>query len=507
MVVAYICAMENTLQDKRGWVLAALMITMTLAAMDITIISTVVPQIVSDLGGFTKFSWVFSIYLLAQTVTIPLYGKLSDIYGRKRILIFGIVVFLIGSAVSGAAWDITSLITFRGIQGIGAGSIMATVNTIAGDIYSVKERAKIQGYLSSIWGVSAIIGPALGGTLAELASWRWIFYINIPIGIVAIIFLVVFFKEDIEEVKSKIDYKGAVLVMLTLSLILIFLLESGQSWPWYSLHSLVFIMLIIGLAIWTYHTEKHTPHAIMPFWIWKNKTIGFTSLAMVGMGISVMGPETFLPTFTQTSLGLGVIASGFVLASMSIGWPTASALSGKIYLRIGFRETSLIGATLVLLSAIGFLLIPKPQPIYLIVISQVVLGAGFGLLSTPSMVGTQSMVPWQQRGVVTGSIVFSRNLGQSLGATIFGTIFNNTLIQQLKSAPEDLASSTQNVIETLNDESVSESAKIFLRSAISNSMDYIYWGIVFFAILIFIFMYLVPHRNPNDESVIKIKRE
>src|SRR5690625_1228772 len=345
-----------------------------------------------------------------------------------------------------------------------------TVNTIGVDIYSVKERAKIQGYLSSICGVSAIIGPALGGALAEFASWRWIFFINIPTGIVAIIFLIVYFKEEVNVVKSKIDYKGAILIMSTLSLTLIFLIEGWHRLPWRSWNSLVFIILITVLIKWTYNVEKNNPNAIIPLWLWKNKTIGFTSLAMVGMGINVMGPETFLPTFTQTSLGLGVIASGFVLASMSIGWPTASALSGRLYLRIGFRETSLIGATLVILSAIGFLLIPKPQPIYLIVISQVTLGAGFGLLSTPSLVGTQSMVAWNQRGVVTSSIVFSRNLGQSLGATIFGAIFNNTLNYKLRSATVDVPISTQNVFETLQSTEVSDSAKMFLRSAITRNI-------------------------------------
>lgn len=490
---------------KRGWILAALMITMTLAAMDITVISTVVPQIVSDLGGFTKFTWVFSIYLLAQTITIPLYGKLSDLYGRKKILIFGIIVFLIGSIACGAAWDMSSLIGFRGIQGIGAGSIMATVNTIAGDIYSVEERAKIQGYLSSIWGISAIIGPALGGTLAEFAHWRWIFFINVPIGALAISFLVIFLKEDIKVMSPKIDYKGAILLMISLSLILTFLLESGQSWNWISWQSATFIFLIVIFSIWTYRTERNLPHAIMPTWVWKNKTFAFTSLTMIMMGISMMGPEAFLPSFTQATLGLGVIASGFVLASMSIGWPTASALSGKIYLRIGFRETSLIGASLVFLSAIGFLLIPKPQPIYLIVIDQILLGAGFGLLSTPSLVGTQSMVSWQQRGVVTSSIVFSRNLGQCLGATVFGAIFNNTLAHQLKLAPESLPDSTENIMEILHNEQVSDVAKSFLQNAISNSMDYIYYGIIIFAILILFFMYKVPHRNPKDKTLIRVE--
>ncbi|MBS1946023.1 MAG: MFS transporter, partial [Bacteroidetes bacterium] len=170
---------------KRGWVLAALMLTMMLAAMDIAIVATALPQIVSDLGGFNKISWVFSIYLLAQTVTIPLYGKLADLFGRKRVLLVGVVVFLIGSAACAAAWKIWALIAFRGLQGLGAGSIMATVNTIAGDIYTVEERAAVQGWLSSVWGISAVVGPALGGALVEYFNWRWIFLINVPIGLLA----------------------------------------------------------------------------------------------------------------------------------------------------------------------------------------------------------------------------------------------------------------------------------------------------------------------------------
>lgn len=346
---------EQTVGHDRRWVLVALMVTMTLAAMDITIVSTAIPQIVSDLGGFTKFSWVFSIYLLAQTVTIPLYGKLSDIFGRRNILLFGIAVFLIGSAASAVSWNIGSLITFRGIQGLGAGSIMATVNTIAGDIYSVQERARIQGYLSSIWGVSAILGPALGGALAEYVSWRWIFLINLPLGCVSIGLLTTFFKESVVPAKPVIDYKGAILILCTLGLLFVFLLEGGQGWPWFSLPSMALLALILLLGAWAFRTEKKSADAIMPAWLWKNKTLAYTNLAMVGMGIVMMGPETFLPTFTQVSLGVGVIASGFILASMSIGWPTASALSGKLYLRIGFRETSLIGAVLVLAATVGFL--------------------------------------------------------------------------------------------------------------------------------------------------------
>lgn len=475
------------------------MLTMALAAMDTTIVSTAIPQIVGDIGGFAEFSWVFSIYLLAQTVTIPLYGKLSDIHGRKKTLIFGVALFLIGSATSAAAWDITSLIVFRGLQGLGAGSIMATVNTIAGDIYSVEERAKIQGLLSSIWGISAIVGPALGGALTEYVSWRWIFIINLPIGVLSIFFLSRFFKEQVAAAKRVIDYKGAVLVLCTLSLLLVYLLESGQSWPWFSVQSMVLLAAIVLLVIWTYRTEKRAEEAIIPFWVWREPTFAFTNLAVLGLGLVMMGPETLLPTFTQASLGLGVIASGFVLASMSIGWPTASALSGQLYLRIGFRETSMIGAVLVLVACIAFLLLPHPQPTYLLVLDQVLIGAGFGLLSTPSLVGVQSLVSWEHRGVVTGANVFARNLGQSLGAAVFGAIFHNSLLHQMANAPAGHASSTDNIMQVLADPGVPENAKTFLRDAINTAMHHTYWGMAFLAVLIFLCLYRVPHRTAERQ--------
>ncbi|HRN36416.1 MAG TPA: MFS transporter, partial [Flavobacteriales bacterium] len=220
-----------------------------------------------------------------------------------------------------------------------------------------------------------------------------------------------------------------------LSLFFVFLLEGGQSWPWRSVQSLVLLVAVALLAAWAVRVERRSPSAIMPAWVWRNRTMVFTNLAVAAMGIVMMGPDTYLPTFTQASLGLGVIASGFVLASMSIGWPTASALSGKLYLRIGFRETALVGSVLVLLASIAFLLIPAPQPISLIVLDQVLIGAGFGLLFTPSLVGLQNMVAWEHRGVVTGANIFCRNLGQSLGAAVMGAIFNTSISHRMAQAP------------------------------------------------------------------------
>ncbi|MCO5249177.1 MAG: MFS transporter [Chitinophagales bacterium] len=495
--------MQEEFPFKRGYVLAALMMTMALAAMDATIVSTVIPVIVDDLGGFEKFSWIFSVYLLAQTVTIPIYGKLADIFGRKKILIFGITLFLIGSSLCAFSWDIISLIIFRGIQGLGAGSIMASVNTIAGDIYTVEERAAIQGWLSSIWGISAIIGPALGGTIAQYISWRWIFLFNIPIGILSIAFLILFFKEKIIPKNVKIDYKGSVLILLTVSLLIIFLLESGQSWEWISKESTIILACIFILGYFTFKIENKTEGAVLPSWVWKNKTLMFTNFAMIFMGIVMMGPDTFLPTFAQASLGHSMIISGFILASMSVGWPTASALSGRLYLKIGFRKTAFIGACIITLGFILFLLIPWPQSVVLLIISQIFLGAGFGLLSTPSLVGAQSMVKWEKRGVTTSLIIFCRNLGQSVGASIVGAIFNNSLSMQMKKAPLAYQAKASDVLHILKGTDISDDKRYFLAKAFNISTGHIYIALVGFALLIIFFIYKIPGDSTTQREMIE----
>lgn len=480
---------------QRNWILAALMMTMFLAAMDIAIISTVIPEIVRDIGGFKKFSWVFSIYLLTQTATIPLYGKLADLYGRKLILLIGITIFLIGSAASAAAWDINSLIVFRGIQGIGGGAIVAIANTIAGDIYSIEERAKIQGWLSSVWGISAILGPVIGGGLAEYFNWRWIFLINIPFGIIAGALLIIYLKEKIKKQKVSIDYLGAITIFALLSVLITFLLNGGQTWAWTSLESIGLFLGVIILTLLAIIVERRAKAPIMPGWVLTHRTFLGSNLAVVGLGIVMMGPQTYLPTFMQASLGYDVILSGLILASMSLGWPTASALSGKLYLRIGFRNTELIGTFLIVASCIAFLTIPWPQPIYLLVINLIFLGAGFGLLSTPTMVGIQSVVEWERRGVVTGANQFSRYLGQSLGAALFGAIFNGSYTHDLNHSKYEISQDTENVLETLNSTQISQNAKDFIREALNTANHHIFYAMIIVAIITFFaILFLVPRR-------------
>lgn len=487
----------HTLKHRK-WILAALMFTIMLAAMDATIVSTAIPQIVGDLGGFSLFSWVFSIYLLAQTVTIPIYGKLADLYGRKPVLLFGIVVFLIGSAVSAASWNMISLILFRGLQGIGAGSMMATVNTLAGDLYSVRERAKIQGWLSSVWGMAAIVGPTIGGALAEYATWRWIFLINIPIGIVSIILISLYLKENVKKKEHYIDYAGAI-SLLALGVMVIFtLMEGGQAWEWMSVKGISMMAACVFLLGITVFIQENSPEPIVPNFVLSNSTLLGANLAMIAMGAIMLGPNMYLPIFGQSVLGLNAISAGLVLASISIGWPIASSLSGLLYLKIGFRNTSMIGVVVIITASLLFLLFPFDGSVWQLVANHILLGAGFGLLSTPNLVGIQSIVGWDKRGVVTSSNMFSRYLGQSLGAAILGGVFNKRMSNWLSEAPADikgyLPEDVNDIIETLQSGATSPAVKDYLRHAFYGSSSAVYLTMAIIGVLAILFLFLQPKK-------------
>jgi len=485
---------------RRDWILIALMLTMSLAAMDGTIVATAIPQIVGDLGGFSLFSWLFSIYLLIQTITIPVYGKLADIYGRKPILIVGIVIFVLGSATCAAAWNMYSLIVFRGVQAVGAGAIMATVNTIAGDIYTIKERAKIQGWLSSVWGISAILGPAIGGALADYASWRWIFLINIPLGAGSIALIAYFLHENEVAKRHKIDWAGALAMLITESIIMFGVLQGGQAWPWFSRQTLIIILIAVIMVYITILIERRAEEPILPSWVWKKRVILGSNLATIGMGIATMGPSMFLPVFAQSVTGVGAMAAGFILASMSITWPLSSALSGRLYLRIGFRNTALCGILIVIIGASSFLFLPFPGPVWMLVAIQLTLGAGFGLITTPLLVGIQSTVEWGKRGVVTGTSMFSRYFGQSIGAAVFAAIFNSVLTNSIDSAPADLKTAlpgVNKVVEVLQSHTATYDVSLFLREAFFDATQSVFGGMVLAGLVTLAILLLTPAKFPS----------
>ncbi len=488
-------------------VLIALMVTMALSAMDNTIVATAVPQVVRDLGGFTLFSWVFSGYLLTQTVSIPIYGKLADQWGRKPILIAGTVIFLTGSALCASSWDMVSLIGFRMLQGLGAGSIMATVNTLAGDLYELKDRGRVQGWLSSVWGISAVFGPTLGGSLAQYASWRWIFLINLPLGAVAIAMIARYLHEQVTRTRHRIDAAGAVAVLVAAGALVFGLLQGGTAWAWLSPPSIAVFAVAAAAAAAAVYAERRAAEPILPPWLWRRRALSGSALTALGLGLLVIGPTTFLPTYGQLVLGLGAVAAGAVLATMSFGWPLATSQSAKLFLRLGFRDTALIGAGICLVTVAVFLAFPVVSPVWQPAVDTFVLGGGLGLLSVCTVVGPQSTVGWSQRGVVTGSVMFCRYLGQSLGAAIFGAIFNATLNAKLRAAPGSLRAglphSVSAVSATIGRTTIPGAAGAYLRDAISAATHNVYAGLVVASVVtIAVIAVIIPRRMATAGSAL-----
>jgi EmrB/QacA subfamily drug resistance transporter len=487
--------------QRRGKVLIGLMMTMGLAAMDSTIVATAIPSVVRDLGGFTLFAWVFSIYVLMQAVTIPIYGKLADLFGRKPLLLIGTLIFLGGSALAGMSPNMLALIAFRGVQGIGAGAIMPLVSTLAGDLYDVRERARIQGWLSSVWGISAIIGPAIGGFFAEYASWRWIFYVNIPLGALAIGLIIAFLHEDVTHRAHRIDYAGAALLAGGTGLIIFAALEGGVGWAWLSAPSALVLglaALLLGAFVWR---ERRAAEPIMPLWVFRRRVLVGANLATLALGLLSIGVTSFLPTYAQGVLGVDAVTAGFLLAAMSISWPIASALSGRLYLRIGFRDAALIGAGLAVAAGGIFLALGPGAPPVLAGLGSFVMGAGLGLLSTPLLVGIQTVVGWNRRGVVTGANMFGRQLGQAVGAAIFGSIVNVALFTWLQRAPAAIAgevpADSNTVTQVLGGKgagALSPAAAAYVRDGLATAMHLVFAAQVIIALASVIILLLTPRR-------------
>ena len=415
-------------RSERGPVLIAIMLSTSLVALDSTIIATAVLTIVGDLGGFNQFPWLFSIYLLAQAVSVPVYGKLADLFGRKKIMLFGIGVFLLGSILCGLAWSMPALIAFRAIQGLGAGAVQPMSITIAGDIYTLAERAKVQGYLASVWAMSAVLGPALGGIFSEYLSWRWIFFVNIPLCILAAWMLIRRFHEgEMSRRRPKIDYLGAGLLTIGAAAVLLGLLEGGQAWSWTSGASVaIFTVGIASLALFAWQ-QNRAPEPILPLWVFTRRVLVVSSLISLLVGALVLGLTSYIPTFVQGVLGTGAIVAGFSLATLTIGWPIAASQSGRFYLRFGFRATALTGGTIAVIGSILGSLITENSQIWQIATVCFVIGLGLGLIASPTLIAAQSSVEWSERGVATSTNMFARSIGSAVGVAIFGAIVNSRI--------------------------------------------------------------------------------
>jgi multidrug resistance protein len=479
---------------RRGAVVAALMLSMALAALDATIVSTAVPQIVGDLGGFSVFSWLFSGYLLAVTVTLPLYGKLSDTFGRKPVLIAGSVIFLLGSLLCALAWNMGALIAFRVVQGLGGGALQGTVQTLAADLYPLKDRPKIQSKLSTVWAVSAVAGPGLGGVLATYADWRWIFLINLPIGALALWLIVRHLHEPERQAPAhaRVDWAGALAVFACGGVLLTALVQGGVAWPWLSVPSLALFGAGLALVAVVVLVERRAAEPIIPGWVWRRRTIAAVNLALGALGLLMVAPSVFLPTYAQSVLGLAPVAAGFVLSVWTLSWPVSAALSQHVYRRIGFRNTAMLGIGTAALILFAFPFLPYPGQAWQPTLLMLLLGAALGLFQLPLIVGVQSTVEWAERGTATASVLFCRQTGQTIGAAVFGAVANGVLAARLGGAGD-----LDSVTRALDSGSAPEAT----RRAIAEAVHAVYLGAACAAALAFlVLLFLAPRKFPvlND---------
>ncbi|MGI4794316.1 MAG: MDR family MFS transporter [Janthinobacterium lividum] len=409
---------------RRPLVMAAVMAAMFMISIEATIVSTAMPQIAAQLGDLRLYAWVFSSFLLAQTATTIVFGKLSDTFGRKPILLIGIAIFLVGSVLCGFATSMPVLIGYRLLQGAGAGAVQPIALTVVGDLYPAHERGRVQGYLSSVWGISSVLGPLAGGLITQHFSWAWVFWINVPLGIAAAFLFGTFLKENVIRTKHRVDVLGAVLFTTGIAALMTALTEIGTSNTNVGIAMAIFAVAAV-LFVWQ---ERRVDDPMLAFDLWSRRPIASANAATMLSGMALVGLSAFLPMYVQAVLGRTALVAGFTLTAMSFGWPIGALVAARRLLpTIGLRSTMLVGAVLLPIGAAAMLfLTPGGSPL-VAGVGSLVMGLGMGFLSTSAIVLIQGSVGWEERGVATASNIFARNLGSTFGATVLGGVLNVSL--------------------------------------------------------------------------------
>jgi EmrB/QacA subfamily drug resistance transporter len=411
---------------------SAMMLATLLAALDQTVVATALPQIVTDLQGFKQLSWVITAYLLAATVTVPLYGKLSDVYGRRRLFIVSISIFLLGSALCGAAQSMGQLIAFRALQGLGAGGLLPLAQAAIADLFSPRERGRYQGYIGAMWATAAVAGPLLGGTLTDAASWRWIFYANLPLGLLALVVVMRTMRAPSRAVSHRIDYAGAAVLSVAVTCLLLACTWGGTTYPWDAPQVLGTALggaLLIVLFLWI---ERRVEEPLLPLDLFRMRIFAVSTAGGLVVGAVLFAVSIYVPVFSQGVQRVSATSSGVILIPFSLGWVAAATTTGQLISRTGrYRPFPIVGGAMILAGLAMLALLNAGSSPAVVAGILVVTGFGMGLTFQPYVIATQNAVATANLGIATATVQFFRSMGGSLAVAVLGTLLANRLAGDL----------------------------------------------------------------------------
>ena len=489
--------------ERRPLVFAACIAAIFTAAVESTIVATAMPTIASDLGEFSLLGWVFAAYLITQAVSIPIYGRLADLYGRKRILFTGLGIFLVGSLLCGLAPSMFTLVLARGVQGLGAGAVLPISFTIVGDAYPARERVKIQPYLAGIFAGSSIIGPVLGAFIVENTDWPYIFWFNIPIGIIAIIMLATFLKERPRPVEHTIDVFGALTLIAAITALLLALLQADTLGWW----TPVLIAASAALLALFLRLEKRSREPLLSPLLWRNPTLLTANLSSFMVGGAIMGMTAFLPTYLQGVMGYSVTATGLTLTVLSFSWPVSSTVSARILLRTSYRTTATIGGAMLVMGALGLALMAGASEIVRMevlggwwpLVTAVFFGSGMGFTNSSQHLAMQEASGAKSRGAATAGFAFMRMVGAAFGTAVLGGVLNLSLAFQLPDVREPM----QALMDPARQGQLPQEKMHIIGLAVGNALDNVFWAMLVLALATAVIARRTPAARPGHLAPVK----
>jgi len=412
-------------------VTAGIMLSLFLASMESTVVATAMPTIVGQLGGLEHYSWVFSAYMLTSTTTVPLYGKLSDLYGRRKLYVLAMALFLMGCIASGQATTMTQLILARGLQGVGAGGIMPLAFILIGEIFSLEQRARMQGLFSGVWGVSSIVGPLLGGFLVDQLSWRWVFYVNIIPGLLAAGLVAFAWRDQIHShARPVVDYAGAALLTGSVVSLLLGLMNETSS-------SVILVVTAIALFIALLWVESRATDPILPLHLFRERLFAVSITHGVLTGWAMFGSISFIPLFVQSVLGTSATQAGITIAPMLLGWVVASIIGTRLLLKVGYRRLAIIGTASLTVGAFFMSRVDANISQTLMMVFVTLMGIGMGFSIPPFLIAVQTTVERRYLGTATSTMQFSRSIGGTLGVSVMGAALSTRLAANLSASGLD----------------------------------------------------------------------